>query len=528
MENLKIKVLIVEDDTTIASSLKEALTKEGAEVLVAHKPDQALNLVENQAIGLMYVDLMLPQISGQDFVSKVRVYSHAAKVPVVLMSGIFTDHQSINEAKSATGAVGFLKKPFDLKEALAFFQVVLREKKGKVESPRKKLYKLTAAPASASTRGRIRLIESLEEVHGYDLPAILSVLIEAQASGHLNIVDENNQVSGISLREGHVVGVDVADQETFLGQILKAGGFIIHADLEESLKIKSEKKIGQKLIHENVLSPHAFDWALQEQLTIRLSKVLAPGNIQINFSPSEMEHDGPSISPSAFSYFLHDWIASKIPVEWLRVHYRSWLGCKLIKGPHWSEDSEIMSWPLFTANPELKTVFLSGKNLGELLEKSGMGEKVILKALHLAYIKGVFAFEEQTGSESEPARIQRLTALYEQMKDKNPIEIFELMGGRPSSKQAEKSLALDEFIEHLGPKPDVTSLVDLKKIYAEVMNVANQAYQVIVDDQARAKIEMELSDKEMAKEVLAQSQFDEAKALMSKGQTQPAIQLLRK
>ncbi|MGE3760285.1 MAG: response regulator, partial [Pseudobdellovibrionaceae bacterium] len=64
MENLKIKILIVEDDTTIASSLKEALTKEGAEVLVAHKPDQALNLVENQAIGLMYVDLMLPQISG--------------------------------------------------------------------------------------------------------------------------------------------------------------------------------------------------------------------------------------------------------------------------------------------------------------------------------------------------------------------------------------------------------------------------------------------------------------------------------
>lgn len=527
MENGKIKVLILEDDSSLASSLQEALSRVGAEVLVAHKPDQALAFLNEHTIGIAYVDLMLPQMSGQEFVTKLRASPHGLRMPVVLMSGIFTDNQSINEAKAATGAVGFLKKPFSLAEATQPFEALERGKKGIEKSPRKKLYSLIGSRDKVSTRARIKLIQGLEEVHGYDLPMIMAVLIEAGATGHLNIVDEKNQISGITLHEGHIVGVDVADKETYLGHILIAGGYLTAADLEQGLKIKNDKKIGQKLIQESLLSPHAFEWALEEQLTIRLSQVLVPGNIQVNFVSSEVNHDGPAIRSSEFTNFLHDWIASKIPSDWLRIHYRPWFENKVCKGVNWTEQNDIVKWPLFASHPELCDLFASGQTLDEIVEKSKIEEKLVLKAFHLAFIKGIYNFDDTKGQESESNRIDKLSAFLKQTVGKNPIEVFELMGGRPTSKRAEKDVAWNEFLEFIGQAPAPNSLNDLKKNYQDVLTLVTNAYNVVTDDKQREKIMAEASTREVAEKVRAQGQFDEAKTLMTKGQNLPALQILK-
>ena len=81
-----------------------------------------------------------------------------------------------------------------------------------------------------------KLIESLEEVHGFDLPFVYSLLVESKSSGHLNVVGrENGDVSGISLSNGVIVQVDISDQSTYLGRLLIDSGFVSNEDLDGGL-----------------------------------------------------------------------------------------------------------------------------------------------------------------------------------------------------------------------------------------------------------------------------------------------------
>ena len=119
------RVLIVDDEKNIASSLKEILTDEGYEVSVAEDGIGALNLIQSDPPDLVLLDIWLPGMDGIEVLKTVKTYH--PEIEVLIMSG----HGTIETAVKATklGAFDFIEKPFSLDQLTQSVESVFREKK---------------------------------------------------------------------------------------------------------------------------------------------------------------------------------------------------------------------------------------------------------------------------------------------------------------------------------------------------------------------------------------------------------------
>jgi CheY-like chemotaxis protein len=104
------RVLVVEDDTDILSSLVEVIREEGFEVSSAANGYQALAQLEQHPVDLIFLDLMMPLMDGWKFLEAMHARFPELRPPVVLLSAV---HNLPDEA-NRLGVARFLRKPFDL------------------------------------------------------------------------------------------------------------------------------------------------------------------------------------------------------------------------------------------------------------------------------------------------------------------------------------------------------------------------------------------------------------------------------
>jgi DNA-binding NtrC family response regulator len=112
MAQARFTVLIVDDEKTLARSIKLFLEEQGYEAEVANDGDRALELLEKTHPDIVFLDLRLPRASGLDLLKKIRAYDPS--VAVVML----TAHGTIASAVTAMklGAFDYLSKPIDLEE----------------------------------------------------------------------------------------------------------------------------------------------------------------------------------------------------------------------------------------------------------------------------------------------------------------------------------------------------------------------------------------------------------------------------
>lgn len=114
-------ILIVEDDTNINNLLLEALSKEGYLCEQAFSGTEALLRLEMKQYALVLLDLMLPGMTGEEVLDKIRTKGN---MPVIVL----TAKDSLNEKVNLLtgGADDYITKPFQIEEVLARVQVQLR------------------------------------------------------------------------------------------------------------------------------------------------------------------------------------------------------------------------------------------------------------------------------------------------------------------------------------------------------------------------------------------------------------------
>lgn len=111
-------IAVIDDDLHINNMLCELLTREGYEVVRAFSGDEALAVLEKTTPDLVLLDLMMPGLSGEQVLPKIR------DIPVIIMSAKVDVGSKVDLLLS--GAVDYVTKPFDTKELLARIQVQLR------------------------------------------------------------------------------------------------------------------------------------------------------------------------------------------------------------------------------------------------------------------------------------------------------------------------------------------------------------------------------------------------------------------
>ncbi len=111
---MKTKILIVDDELDIQSSLSFALKDEGFEVMTASSPREALKILATEKIHVGLFDVWFPEGDGIELLQETRELSPACSI--VMMSG----HGNIELALKAIrmGAFDFLEKPLELEKVL--------------------------------------------------------------------------------------------------------------------------------------------------------------------------------------------------------------------------------------------------------------------------------------------------------------------------------------------------------------------------------------------------------------------------
>ncbi|MGX4583607.1 response regulator transcription factor [Paenibacillus chitinolyticus] len=119
--NMQNTLLLVEDDTEISDMVSDYLTKEGFVVVRAYDGEEAVRKFAGRQFDLILLDLMLPKLSGMDFLQKVR---QTSLVPVLITSAKDGD---VDKALGlGFGADDYIAKPFSMIELAARIKAAIR------------------------------------------------------------------------------------------------------------------------------------------------------------------------------------------------------------------------------------------------------------------------------------------------------------------------------------------------------------------------------------------------------------------
>lgn len=123
------KVLIVEDEETLARNLSEKLKGEGFNALTAKDGEEGLEKIRGEHPDLIVLDIMLPKLDGLSLCRIVRRDPATSHIPIIMLTARGTEVDKIVGLES--GADDYVVKPFGLGEFLARVRAVMRRAPGR-------------------------------------------------------------------------------------------------------------------------------------------------------------------------------------------------------------------------------------------------------------------------------------------------------------------------------------------------------------------------------------------------------------
>ena len=118
------RVLVVEDDPDLSRLMATHLASEGYDVARAPEAAAALELVGAGCVDVVVLDLMLPRISGDGLLVRLREREGTRDLPVIVVSAKDAVWTRVDLLR--LGADDYLTKPFDLDELTARIEALLR------------------------------------------------------------------------------------------------------------------------------------------------------------------------------------------------------------------------------------------------------------------------------------------------------------------------------------------------------------------------------------------------------------------
>lgn len=127
----KAKILLVEDDPTLAFVVKDKLEQSGFEVVYANDSDVAWAQFMKHNFDMCVLDVLLPHKDGLWLASEIRKKNDS--IPILLLTSQTMDEDKISGFKS--GADDYITKPFNIQELLLRIEVFLKRSKKAKDAP---------------------------------------------------------------------------------------------------------------------------------------------------------------------------------------------------------------------------------------------------------------------------------------------------------------------------------------------------------------------------------------------------------
>lgn len=252
---IKDKILVIDDEAGIRSSLKGILEDEGFAVSTTDTGEAGLDILKNENIDLVLLDIWLPQMSGLDVLADLKKEEEGTQV--VMISG----HGSIATAVKATklGAFDFLEKPLSLEKVVLTVKNALRQKKLVEENiqlrerleakfhligespPIQKLKK--EIDMAAPTNGRVLIYGEI----GTGKELVARLIHQQSPRRHKRFIQINSAAIPDDLIENELFGYAAKDKADAgrgkKGKILLADGGTLFLDEIGEMSLKTQAKL---------------------------------------------------------------------------------------------------------------------------------------------------------------------------------------------------------------------------------------------------------------------------------------------
>lgn len=108
-------VLVIDDSEDILSIVKRMLKKRGYDVVTASSAEKALKkLKDGYTPDVIFLDILMPGMSGEEFLSRIKNSEEFRSIPVYIFS-VITERNRIKKWLDQ-GARGFIPKPFSVEK----------------------------------------------------------------------------------------------------------------------------------------------------------------------------------------------------------------------------------------------------------------------------------------------------------------------------------------------------------------------------------------------------------------------------
>ena len=114
-------ILVVDDKASVRNLVREYLEAEGYRVVTATNGREALYTARQEKPDLILLDIMMPQMSGYDF---IRAYRKERETPIIVLTAKLDETDKVLGLE--LGADDYVTKPFGMKELAARINAVLR------------------------------------------------------------------------------------------------------------------------------------------------------------------------------------------------------------------------------------------------------------------------------------------------------------------------------------------------------------------------------------------------------------------
>lgn len=122
-------ILVVDDEEKILEAVSSFLEAKGWHVITATTGLEALDKFDKNTIEFVVLDLMLPDLSGEEVCKRLRTRS---RVPIIMLTAKSSEDDMLEGLQM--GADDYITKPFSLKELLTRIEVVMRRSSADVEA----------------------------------------------------------------------------------------------------------------------------------------------------------------------------------------------------------------------------------------------------------------------------------------------------------------------------------------------------------------------------------------------------------
>lgn len=115
----QLNILVVDDEEEICNILSRLITIGGNRVQVALTGRKAVNLVEKEYFDVVFLDIVMPGMQGDEALEKIKQIS--PKTKVIMITGSLLTRAKMDKLLRK-GASGFLQKPFKIEDIMEILE----------------------------------------------------------------------------------------------------------------------------------------------------------------------------------------------------------------------------------------------------------------------------------------------------------------------------------------------------------------------------------------------------------------------